>query len=142
MKKDIISKVRDFNRFYTGVIGVTNDHILESPYSLAEVRVMFEIYNDPKITARQIKEIIQVDEGYLSRLIAKLVNQNIISKVKSKEDNRISKLTLTKNGQDIFLQLNQRSNEAASDVIQHLNKSEQAELILLFETIKQLLTKK
>ena len=142
MKKDIIGKVRDFNRFYTGVIGVTNDHILESPYSLAEVRVMFEIYNDPKITARQIKEIIQVDEGYLSRLIAKLVNQNIISKVKSKEDNRISRLTLTKNGQDIFLQLNQRSNEAASDVIQHLNKSEQAELILLFETIKQLLTKK
>jgi DNA-binding MarR family transcriptional regulator len=142
MEKDVVSQVREFNRFYTGVIGVMNNHILESPYSLAEVRVMFEIYHDPDITARQVKEIIQVDEGYLSRLIARLVNQKIIKKVKSRADNRISTLTLTKNGQEIFLQLNQRSNEAASDIVQHLNKGEQARLVSLFETIKQLLTKK
>jgi DNA-binding MarR family transcriptional regulator len=141
MKKGIVSQVRAFNRFYTGVIGVLNNHILESPYSLAEVRVMYEVYHDPKITARQLKGIMQVDEGYLSRLIARLVSQKIISKVKSKEDNRISILTLTKNGREIFLQLNQRSDEAASNIVHHLDKEEQRSLIAHFQSIKQLLTK-
>ncbi|MEO7766610.1 MAG: MarR family winged helix-turn-helix transcriptional regulator [Ferruginibacter sp.] len=141
MKDDVINKIREFNRFYTGIIGITNNHILESQYSLSEVRVMFEIYHNPKITAREIKETIQVDEGYLSRLISKLVKQNIIIKMKSKEDNRISSLTLSKKGQNIFLELNQRSTDVISETIQHLSKSDKLTLMLLFEKIKTLLTK-
>ncbi|EZH71398.1 hypothetical protein ATO12_07795 [Aquimarina atlantica] len=140
--ENIVNKIRRFNRFYTRVIGVINNHILESQYSLSEVRVMYEIYHNPKITARQIKEIIEVDEGYLSRLIKKLVKLNIINKIKSQDDYRISYLNLTENGKKIFLTLNQRSSDAISEIIQHLNQKEQEELILLYEKIEILLTKK
>ncbi|WP_109098045.1 MarR family winged helix-turn-helix transcriptional regulator [Aquimarina sp. AU58] len=140
--KNIVNKIRRFNRFYTRVIGVINNHILESQYSLSEVRVMYEIYHNPQITARQIKEIIEVDEGYLSRLIKKMVKLNIINKIKSQDDYRISYLNLTENGKKIFLTLNQRSSNAISEIIQHLNPKEQEELILLYEKIEILLTKK
>lgn len=142
MQKDTIDKIRTFNRFYTGIIGVINDHILDSPYSLSEVRVMFEIHHNPNITARQIRDILQVDEGYLSRLIAKLERQNIIRKTKSSADKRITSLTLAKNGEAIFLKLNERSSENISDVFGHLNKKEQKELTEHFERIKTLLTQK
>ncbi|MEO8404978.1 MAG: MarR family winged helix-turn-helix transcriptional regulator [Chitinophagaceae bacterium] len=141
MKKDTVEKIRQFNRFYTKIIGVTNNHILESQYSLSEVRVMYEIHHYPAITARQIMQMVQVDEGYLSRLIAKLVKQKIISKIKSTDDSRASSLTLTKKGTDIFLNLSQRSSDAVVGIIQHLDNKEQAELIQLFNKIENLLTK-
>jgi len=141
MKHDIISRFREFNRYYTQVIGLTNNHILDSQYSLSEVRVLYEIYHNPAITARQIKEVIQVDEGYLSRLIKKLVNQNLIIKSKSKTDNRASSLSLSKNGVKTFLDLNDRSSKSIESLVKHLNENEEKELILVFERIKNLLSK-
>ncbi|MDR6944238.1 MarR family winged helix-turn-helix transcriptional regulator [Mucilaginibacter pocheonensis] len=116
--------------------------ILESEYSLTEVRAMYEIYHQPNITARQIKEILKVDEGYLSRLIAKLVKKDIINRIKSEENNRIFSLSLTETGEKTFLQLDQRSSEAAAEIIGHLDKGEQIELIQLLAKVKQLLIKK
>jgi len=140
MKTDVINKIREFNRFYTGVIGVTNNYILESDYSLTEVRAMYEIYHNPNITARQLKEILKIDEGYLSRLIAKLVKKNIIKRTQTKDDNRIFSLILTQTGENTFLQLNQCSSDAVAETIQHLTKSEQTELIYLLDNIKKLIT--
>ena len=141
IKKDTINKIREFNRFYTSMIGVTNNHILQSKYSLTEVRAMHEIYHHPNITARQLKEIIRIDEGYLSRLIGKLVKRKIISKKKSNDDKRIFSLTLTRTGESIFLTLNQRSSDAVLEIVQHLNKKEQTELIQLHKRIMTLLLK-
>lgn len=141
MQIDTVSKIREFNRFYTGLLGVTNNHILESPYSLTEVRVMFEIYHNPDITARQIKKIVQVDEGYLSRLITKLVKQKIVIKTKSKKDSRVFSLGLSKNGERIFLNLNQKSSDAIAKTIAHLSKGEQEELVEHLSKIKLLITK-
>ncbi|GAA4312529.1 MarR family winged helix-turn-helix transcriptional regulator [Compostibacter hankyongensis] len=142
MQKETIDKIRAFNRFYTGIIGVIDDHILDSPYSLSEVRVMFEIYHNSNITARQIRDILQVDEGYLSRLIAKQERQAIIQKKRSSIDKRITFLTLTKKGEKIFLKLNEKSSKSISVVFSHLNKKEQKELTEHFERIKILLTQK
>ncbi len=142
MKEDVIKKIRAFNRYYTGVIGVTNNHILKSKYSLTEVRVMFEVYNHPNITAQQIKEIVQVDEGYLSRLITKLVKLHIVQKEKSKADNRELSLTLTKNGESVFLKLDNESSQEVAKLIGHLTTWEQEELILHLQRIQLLLTKK
>ena len=141
MTNDTINSLREFNRFYTKIIGVINNHILESKYSLTEVRVMFEIYHNSQITARQIKEIVEVDEGYLSRIIKKLVKQHIIKREKSKTDSRISTLELSKFGEETFLILNQNSSDSIAKLIRHLNLNEQAELIANFQKIKTLLTK-
>lgn len=142
MKNNIIQTIREFNRFYTKIIGITNNHILNSKYSLTEVRVMFEIYHNPEITAREIKNIIEVDEGYLSRLIKKLEKQDIVEKEKDKSDSRVSTLKLSKNGKNIFLKLNQKSSEGVEELIGHLNLEEQEKLMKHFQEIKVLLTKK
>jgi len=142
MEKDIVSQMRAFNRFYTSIIGVTNAHILESEYSLTEVRVMYEIYHNAGINARQLQTIIKVDEGYLSRLIGKLVRDKIISKIRSDEDNRLFSLTLSKKGEEVFLPLQRRSSDAVATLVHHLNSSQQLELMQLLERLTQLLTKK
>jgi len=141
MENRIVTKIREFNRYYTTLIGLMNKHILESDYSLTEVRTMYEIYHNPNIRARQIRDLLQVNEGYLSRLLNKLVNQNIISKIKSRNDNRIYSLSLTKNGEDIFLQLNQRSSDSIFKLIQHLSEREQEELVQNISKLQTLLKK-
>jgi DNA-binding MarR family transcriptional regulator len=142
MAKEVIEKIREFNRFYTSIIGVTNDHILQSNYSLTEVRVMFEAYYTPGITARQLTGILQVDEGYLSRLIAKLVKQKIVLKKQSKEDKRIYALELSEKGRQLFTDLNKRSSQAIASLIEHLTAEERQELVRLQHRMKTLLTKK
>jgi len=141
MVTDIVNKIREFNRFYTSIIGVTNDQILKSNYSLTEARVMFEINHCPGITARKLKEIIGMDEGYLSRLIAKLEKQKIIAKDRSKDDNRIFALMLSNEGERIFHQINQRSSDAITELVQHLNEEEQLRFVQMLDSIKSLLTK-
>lgn len=142
MAKEVIEKIREFNRFYTSIIGVTNNHILQSNYSLTEVRVMFEAYYTPGVTARQLTNILQIDEGYLSRLIAKLVKQKIVLKKQSKEDKRIYALELSEKGRQLFTDLNKRSSEAIASLIEHLTTEERQELVRLQNSIKTLLTKK
>ena len=136
-----MSKIREFNRFYTNITGVINNHILESDYSLMEVRIMFEVYHNPTITARKIMEIIQVDEGYLSRLISSLIKRKIITRKKLKKDGRVYALALSAKGEKIFLQLNQRSSDKVEETIAHLTKDEQKELINLMQRVKNLLIK-
>ncbi|HEY8915810.1 MAG TPA: MarR family transcriptional regulator, partial [Chitinophaga sp.] len=65
MKKELVNTLRDFNRFYTTVLGVVNNHILESDYSLTEARIIYEVNEQEGITARTIKEKLQIDEGYM-----------------------------------------------------------------------------
>jgi len=142
MPNEIIEKIRAFNRFYTTVIGVTNNHILQSDYSLTEARAMFEVNSNPGITARQLKTELQVDEGYLSRLVAKLVKDKVVVKKQSKEDKRIFSLELSEKGKKIFARLNSRSSEDIATLIGHLTSSEKTELLTHFERIKTLLTKK
>jgi DNA-binding MarR family transcriptional regulator len=141
MAKEVVEKIREFNRFYTSIIGVTNNHILESNYSLTEVRVMHEASNNPGITARQLKALLQVDEGYLSRLIAKLVKQKILLKKQSKEDKRIFSLELSEKGKQMYTEFNKRSNDSVAALIQHLGNNDQIELVKLLNSVKTLLTK-
>ena len=141
MTNDTIAGIRAFNRFYTTVIGVTNHHILESDYSLTEARAMFEVHNNPGMTARELKAELQVDEGYLSRLITKLVKNKILLKKQSKEDKRIFALELSENGKKTFSRLNNRSSEDIARLIDHLSSAEKAELLSHLDRIKTLLTK-
>ena len=135
----VIAKIREFNRFYTNIIGVLNNHILESDYSLTAVRILYEIYHHKDITARQIKEMLKVDEGYLSREINKLAKQKMITRKKSKEDNRVYSLQLTQTGETRFLKLDQRSHESIQEMIRHLGKKEQEQLAQQMDEIQRLL---
>jgi DNA-binding MarR family transcriptional regulator len=141
MKKELINSLRDFNRFYTTVLGVVNNHILESDYSLTEARIIYEVNEQEGITARAIKEKLQIDEGYMSRMVAKLVKQGILKKKQSKEDKRIFALALTGKGRQIAADINLQSDEQVKSLVKHLDLKEREHLAGLIIQVKQLLEK-
>ena len=137
----VIREIRTFNRYYTNIIGVVDQHILNSAYSLTEVRILFEIYHNLNSSARLIKNFLQVDEGYLSRTLDKLVKQGLILRKQSKNDGRSFILSLTKKGEKEFLTLNERSEAAIELMIKHLSLDELSELVSIICRIQELLKK-
>jgi len=90
-----VKDIRTFNRFYTHIIGLIDQHILNSRYSLPEVRIMYEMYYNSAATANEIISLIHIDKGYLSRILLKFEKVKLISKKKSTTDARSVMLTLT-----------------------------------------------
>ena len=87
-KQIAIQNIRAFNRFYTDVIGLLDKHLLNSAYSLAEVRVIYEISIGKSIQASQIMSAMRIDKSYLSRILKKLERDEIIAKSLSVQDAR------------------------------------------------------
>ncbi len=137
-----IKKIREFNRFYTNILGLVDRHILHSPHSLTEVRILFEIYHDTGCTARKIKNILQVDEGYISRTIDKLIKQGLITKKRSQSDGRVFILSLSKKGEEEFIKLNNESEASVASMIDHLMPDEVNDIVFSMHRIHELLMKK
>ncbi|MEQ9376029.1 MAG: MarR family winged helix-turn-helix transcriptional regulator [Imperialibacter sp.] len=136
-----IAAVRDFNRFYTSVIGLLDKHILDSPYSLSEARVMFEINSTGSCTARHIKATTKMDEGYLSRIIDKLLKQGLLKKTRSDEDGRAFLLSLSPAGQREFARLDKASHDDIALLLKKLSRKEIDLLSTQLQSIKSILAK-
>src|SRR5215469_16688936 len=93
-----IADVRRFNRYYTRQIGVLRKTFLDSPYSLGEARVLYEIASHPAPTASEIARSLDLDAGYLSRVLRNFERRGLIRKRASPKDGRQSHLTLTSRG--------------------------------------------
>src|SRR5512138_3135839 len=93
-----IDRIRGFNRFYTNVIGLLDQRFLDTPFSLTEGRVLYEISHMETCSAKKIRENIVIDEGYLSRIINKFVKQGLIRKSPSSQDKRLHLILLTEKG--------------------------------------------
>src|SRR5258708_2022847 len=89
-----IDAVRSFNRFYTKQIGVLQEGLLNSPFSLTEVRVLYELAYRDKPTAANLAKDLGLDAGYLSRILAVFEKRGLVSKVRSKTDGRQALLRL------------------------------------------------
>jgi DNA-binding MarR family transcriptional regulator len=79
-KTKLIQDIREFNRFYTRLIGLLDGHLLDSNYSLAEARILYEIYTGKQISASQIVSTLNMDKGYVSRILKKFEKEGLISK--------------------------------------------------------------
>jgi DNA-binding MarR family transcriptional regulator len=141
MNNEVIASLREFNRFYTTILGVVNNHILDSEYSLTEARVIYELASSGKLTAREIKEKLLLDEGYMSRIIARFLKNGVIFKDQSNNDKRAFLLRLTAKGKEVFNMINDQSDRQIENLIQHLSKTEQEKLAALIVQVKHLLTK-
>src|SRR6185503_4119086 len=97
-----IAAVRRFNRFYTREIGVLRKTFLDTPWSLGEMRVLYEIAYGQAPTASDIAKALDLDAAYLSRLLGKFENQGLISRKRSQDDARQSHLRLTAKGKSAF----------------------------------------
>jgi DNA-binding MarR family transcriptional regulator/GNAT superfamily N-acetyltransferase len=133
------SAVRRFNRFYTRQIGVLRKTYLDSPYSLGEMRVLYEIAHGGGVTASDIGRALDLDAGYLSRVLRKFEKRGLITRKDSDRDARRSHLALTARGAKTFAPAEERSQRDVTAMLGKLGGGEQAKLIAAMQTIENLL---
>lgn len=136
---DPIQAVRRFNRFYTRRIGVLHEGLLDSQFSLTEVRVLYEIAHREQPTAADIAEALQLDPGYLSRILRGFRARGLVTRAPSVQDGRQSLLALSPKGQEVFAGLDMRSNTQIADMLAQLPSSQKTELLHAMETIERVL---
>ncbi len=134
-----IAEVRRFNRLYTRQIGVLNEGLLRSPFSLAEARVLFELAHREKPTASGLRIELNLDAGYLSRILYGFEKRGLIRKTPAPKDGRQSLLSLTARGSAAFAGLNASSHEEVRTMLGGLSEAEQNSMVVAMQTIGHLL---
>lgn len=134
-----ISAVRAFNRFYTGKLGVLDQHLLKSPFSLSEARVLYELANRDNPAAKQIGIELGLDPGYLSRILQKFDDDGLITRKPLASDRRQHRLSLTARGRQAFAKLDRSSHDEVADMLAGLPRGEEKRLIAAMATIERLL---
>ena len=134
-----IGAVRRFNRFYTRQIGVLRRNYLDSPYSLSEMRVLYEIGCGKALTASDIARTLDLDPGYLSRVLRNFEKRRLITRKASATDARQSHLTLTARGRQTFALIDKRSQNQVGTMLDKLPAAEQVRLVGAMQTIENLL---
>lgn len=134
-----VAAVRRFNRFYTRQIGLLNKGYLESPFSLTEVRVLYEIAHREKPTAADLGMELGLDAGYVSRILRGFEKRGLLDRQPSDADGRQHLLGLTAGGQEAFSTLNARSRDEIGAMLRGLPAPEQARLTEAMQTIETLL---
>jgi DNA-binding MarR family transcriptional regulator len=142
MRVQLVKDVRAFNRFYTNIIGLLDKHILNSSYSLPEVRIMFELYHNSGLTASEIIDRIDIDKGYLSRILKKFEKNRLINRVSSATDKRAVFLQLSAKGKKEFEVLNNASDKQVEGLFKNLSDKEGEELTQKMREIQKLLSKR
>lgn len=112
-----IAEIRAFNRFYTRVIGLLEEGMHESPYSLAEARVVYELGKRGRASAAGIAEALDMDRGQMSRLVLRLTDQGLVATLPRSGDRRMVPLALTPDGDALFRHFNERSDAAAASAL-------------------------
>jgi len=134
-----VQAFRRFNRFYTRKIGALNEGHLDSPFSLTEVRVLYELAHHDHLTATNLCDALSLDAGYLSRILDRFKKQGLISRTPSDSDARQSHLSLTAKGRTVFAPLNARADEQISALLKTLSPAQQHDLVRAMQTISTLL---
>ncbi len=136
---DRIAAVRHFNRFYTRTIGTLKEGLLQSTLTLTEARVLYEIASRRQCSASEIAAELNLDMGYLSRILRAFVARKLISRKSSAADGRQQLLSLTAAGRRQFATLDQRSNQQIQQMIHPLDAGKQTRLVEAMNTIEALL---
>ena len=134
-----VDAVRSFNRFYTRRIGALRPDFVGSPYPLPEARVIYELGRRRRCTAAQVGRDLDLDPGYLSRLLQSLQRRGVVRSRPSPEDARARLLLLTGKGRKAFSLLDSRSRAEASAMLDELPASHQERLVGAMRTVQLLL---
>jgi len=135
-----IAAVRGFNRFYTGQLGLLSKDFLRSEWSLTEGRVLYELATRQGVTAGKVASDLQLDEAYLSRILAKLQRRRLIERTVSPSDGRRQSIALTRAGREAFRPLNQSASRQVAGMLAPLAAAARAELVTGMARLQTLLT--
>ena len=134
-----VEAARRFNRFYTRTIGVLREGAYKSPFSLTEVRVLYELAHRDQPTATALGRDLGLDAGYLSRILRGFERRGLVLKTRSAADARQSHLALTAQGRKVFAPLNARSHDEVAALLGGLSSAAQGRLVGAMQTIERLL---
>ena len=134
-----IDAVRRFNRFYTHRIGVLDEGHLESAYSLAEVRVLYELAQRERTTAAELCRDLGLDAGYLSRILRRFTREGLLKRQRADDDKRQTRLSLTAKGRRTFAPLNQGAREHVRALLDPLSAADRRALVSAMQRIETLL---
>lgn len=133
-----VEMVRRFNRFYTRQIGVLNEHLLQSPFSLTEVRVLYELANQRQSTATDLVKTLRVDTGYLSRILHSFEKRGLLVRKPSQHDGRALNLSLTQKGLKTFKPFDAASSQEIDALLKPLSEADRHRLLGAMHTIESL----
>jgi len=142
MKKKVIPGIRAFNRWYTDWIGLLDQDLLNSGWSLAEARLIYEIHAGQPVQASKLTAALSIDKGYLSRIIRQFEKRKFIKRERSSEDTRVIFLTLTAEGKKEFLSLDKTQDEQVRSILKGISEKDLARLLGSMAEIKRILTLK
>jgi DNA-binding MarR family transcriptional regulator/GNAT superfamily N-acetyltransferase len=134
-----VAAVRDFNRFYTNVLGLLREGLLDTPYSLTEARIIFELAREDRTEAGQLRRWLDIDAGYLSRILARFEADGIVSRSRSPQDARRQVIGLTSTGRAVFAKLDALSASQIRDLLAGLPAGRRATLLSAMAGIREAL---
>ena len=137
---DQVQAIRKFNRFYTNFLGLLNETLLDSPLKLTEGRILFEIYGLSNCNAKELIDILNLDRGYMSRVLKRLERIGLIERVPDPIDKRIRKLRLTKDGKILMGKINRDASDQIGRMLKILNGTERKKLVNAMRDIEKILS--
>jgi DNA-binding MarR family transcriptional regulator/GNAT superfamily N-acetyltransferase len=135
-----VGAVREFNRFYTNVIGLLRGKYLDTPYSLTEARLLFEMGQREVSEVTDLRRVVDIDPGYLSRILARFESDGLIDRQRSAADGRRQVIRLTGSGRAVVAGLDARSAGQTRDMLAGLRHDEQRHLLEAMRVITETLT--
>ena len=138
--EDRVAAVRAFNRFYTARIGVLRDGLLRTPHSLTEARVLYELGQREVTEVADLRREMDIDAGFLSRLLARLQRNGLVARERSTDDARRQRIRLTAEGAAAFAELDHRSADEIGAVLDALSEDDQQRLVAAMATVHEVLT--
>jgi DNA-binding MarR family transcriptional regulator/GNAT superfamily N-acetyltransferase len=136
---DRIAAVRGFNRFYTRVLGLLDEGMSHTPYSLTEARVLFELAQRDATSVADLRTDLGLDAGYLSRILARFEIDGLVARERSATDARRQEIRLTPPGRDTFGDLDARAVEDVRSLLKPVSEPGQDRLVDSMRTIQWLL---
>ncbi|MGW0523742.1 bifunctional helix-turn-helix transcriptional regulator/GNAT family N-acetyltransferase [Crossiella sp. NPDC003009] len=137
--KQRIAAIRAFTRCYTAQLGVLDEGLLRTPYTLTEARVLFELGQQEATDVADLRRELALDAGYLSRIVARFAADGLLVKEKSPADARRQVLRLTERGRAVHTDLDTRSADQVRDLLATLSEADQRRLTEAMNTIREVL---
>jgi DNA-binding MarR family transcriptional regulator/N-acetylglutamate synthase-like GNAT family acetyltransferase len=134
-----VANIRAFNRFYTRQLGLLEEGLLDSEFSLTEVRILYELAHARGLTATDLERGLGLDAGYLSRILSKFETRGLITRKSSTSDRRQTELDLTRAGRKAFAPLHQASRLQIAAMLEPLALNDRDKLVQGMQTIERLL---
>jgi len=134
-----VAVFRRFNRFYTKQIGLLTQGFLKTRFPLTQARILYELAQHEQSTPSDIISEINIDPGYLSRILSNFEKKGLLRKVRSKSDSRQRILKLTAQGKKSFAVLNERSSKEAEALLLSLSEEDLNRLLHAMQTIENIL---